>query len=147
MPTALETFITNGYNDGGSALAALANARNHIHNLGTQIAANNWAEAAVQCTGASDDIGYFLRYAYQSDVFYKGMRYDWKEALMWINDNWPSGAEVTMSGILAAMQSASFEELTSFMGITQAYKVAVWDAPFNEEFYAALARGFKTWGA
>lgn len=57
------------------------------------------------------------------------------------------GAEVTMDAILTAMMSASFEQLTEFMGITQAYKVAVWDAPFNEEFYAALARGFKTWGA
>lgn len=57
-----------------------------------------------------------------------------------------SGGGVNMGSILTAMQSASFEELNSFMGITQAYKVAVWDAPFNEEFYAALARGFKTWG-
>ncbi len=57
------------------------------------------------------------------------------------------GGEVDMASILTAMMSASFEELTSFIGITQAYKVAVWDTPFNEEFYAALARGFKTWGA
>ncbi len=57
------------------------------------------------------------------------------------------GGEVTMAAILSEMMAASFEELTSFMGITQAYKVAVWDAPFNEEFYAALAREFKTWGA
>lgn len=57
------------------------------------------------------------------------------------------GVDVTMAAILSAMMSATFEELTQFMGITQAYKVAVWDTPFNEEFYAALARGFKTWGA
>jgi len=56
------------------------------------------------------------------------------------------GGDVTMAAILTAMMSATFEELTEFMGITQAYKVAVWDAPFNEEFYAALARGFQTWG-
>lgn len=57
------------------------------------------------------------------------------------------GGGITMADILAEMLSATFEELTQFMGITQAYKVAVWDAPFNEEFYAALARGFKVWGA
>ncbi len=57
------------------------------------------------------------------------------------------GGDVTMSSILSAMMGATYEELTQFMGITQAYKVAVWDAPFNEEFYAALARGFKVWGA
>ena len=57
------------------------------------------------------------------------------------------GGDVTMSSILTAMLAATPEEITKFMGITQAYKVAVWDAPFNDEFYAALARGFKTWGA
>jgi len=55
--------------------------------------------------------------------------------------------EITMDQILTSMTAASFEQLTAFMGITQAYKTAVWDAPFNEEYYAALARGFKTWGA
>ncbi len=57
------------------------------------------------------------------------------------------GGEVDMASILAAMMEATPEEIVQFMGITQAYKVAVWDAPFNEEFYAALARGFKVWGA
>ena len=56
------------------------------------------------------------------------------------------GGGATMDDILNEMLSATFEQLTKFMGITQAYKVAVWDAPFNEEYYAALARGFKTWG-
>jgi hypothetical protein len=54
--------------------------------------------------------------------------------------------DVTMAAILSAMMEATSKEIEEFMGITQAYKVAVWDAPFNEEFYAALARGFKTWG-
>ncbi len=57
------------------------------------------------------------------------------------------GGEVDMASILTAMLAATPEEITQFMGITDAYKVAVWDAPFNEEFYAALARGFKKWGA
>ena len=56
------------------------------------------------------------------------------------------GGDVDMAAILTAMLAATPEEITQFMGITQAYKVAVWDAPYNEEFYAALARGFKVWG-
>ncbi len=78
---------------------------------------------------------------------------DIRDMLIWclqyINDNAfnGGGGGVTMGDILSEMMSASFEEITQFMGITQAYQVAVWDAPFNEEFYAALARGFKTWGA
>lgn len=65
-------------------------------------------------------------------------------AVPWYLDNCSGGA--SMADILTAMMSATFEELTEFMGITQAYKVAVWDAPFNQEFYAALARGFRKWG-
>lgn len=57
------------------------------------------------------------------------------------------GGGVDMASILTAMLAATAEEITQFMGITQAFKVAVWDAPFNEEYYAALARGFKKWGA
>lgn len=68
------------------------------------------------------------------------------QALDYLNDN-IGGGEVTMAAILTAMMAATADEITEFMGITQAYKVAVWDAPFNEEFYAALARGFKVWGA
>ncbi len=63
----------------------------------------------------------------------------------YIDDNLSGG--VDMASILTAMLAATPEEITQFMGITQAFKVAVWDAPFNEEYYAALARGFKTWGA
>lgn len=66
--------------------------------------------------------------------------------LDYLNEN-VGGGEVTMSSILTALMTATHEQIVEFMGITQAYKVAVWDTPFNEEFYAALARGFKTWGA
>lgn len=63
----------------------------------------------------------------------------------YLHDN--IGGDVDMDAILNAMMAATPEEITKFMGITQAFKVAVWEAPFNEEFYAALARGFKVWGA
>ena len=56
------------------------------------------------------------------------------------------GGAVDMASILTAMMAASFEELRQFVGITDAYKIAVWDAPFNEDFYRALAMGFPKWG-
>jgi len=64
--------------------------------------------------------------------------------LSWINSNWSVGG-LTMDDILTEMLSATPTQLTKWVGITDAYKVAVWDAPFNAEYYAALARGFKTW--
>jgi len=50
-----------------------------------------------------------------------------------------------MDGILSAMLQATFEQLQKFIGIEDAYRVALWNAPFNVEFYAALARGFQKW--
>jgi len=51
-------------------------------------------------------------------------------------------SEVTMDNILSAMITADFEDLQKFIGIVDAYRVALWNEPFNAEFYAALARGF-----
>lgn len=56
-------------------------------------------------------------------------------------DEAPAG-EVTMDDILTAMISANFGNLQTFIGIVDAYRVALWNEPFNAEFYAALARGF-----
>lgn len=50
--------------------------------------------------------------------------------------------EITMSDIVNAMLSADFNELQNFIGIVDAYRVALWNNPFNAEFYAAIARGF-----
>lgn len=64
--------------------------------------------------------------------------------LQWINDNWPTdGVEVNMASILNAMLAADFSELQMFIGIEDGYRIAVWNKPFNAEFYAALARGFS----
>jgi hypothetical protein len=55
------------------------------------------------------------------------------------------GGTLDMDAILNAMLAADFDQLTNFVGIEDAYRVAVWNAPFNAEFYAALARGFQKW--
>lgn len=52
---------------------------------------------------------------------------------------------LTMDDILSAMVTATPEQVMYFVGLADAYRVSVWDMPFNEEFYAALARGFKQW--
>ena len=55
------------------------------------------------------------------------------------------GGTLDMDAILNAMLSADFDELQKFIGISDAYRVALWNAPFNAEFYSALARGFQKW--
>lgn len=54
-----------------------------------------------------------------------------------------AGPGVSMASILNAMLLATKDELTQFIGIVDAYRSAVWDQPFNAEFYAALAQGFR----
>jgi len=53
------------------------------------------------------------------------------------------GGDVTMAAILTAMVTATYDELTQFVGIEDAYRSAIWDQPFNAQFYAALANGFR----
>lgn len=66
-------------------------------------------------------------------------------AMNWIDSNWPTGGTVNMGAILSAMLAATTSELTSFIGIEQAYMAAMWNAPYNADYYAALARGWRTW--
>ncbi len=51
--------------------------------------------------------------------------------------------EITLDDILNAMISADFAQLQAFIGIVDAYRVSLWNEPFNVEYYAALARGFQ----
>lgn len=52
------------------------------------------------------------------------------------------GNGVDMDAILSAMITADFDQLQKFTGLIDAYRVALWNEPFNADFYAALARGF-----
>jgi len=56
-----------------------------------------------------------------------------------------AGGAIDMDAILNAMLKSSFDNLQQFIGIVDAYRVALWNAPFNADFYAALARGFQQW--
>lgn len=56
---------------------------------------------------------------------------------------WFESAAVDMNAIINCMLAANFDQLTKFVGIEDAYRSALWNQPFNADFYAALARGFK----
>jgi hypothetical protein len=55
------------------------------------------------------------------------------------------GGTFDMDTLLSTMLGAKFDQLQYFIGIEDAYRVALWNAPFNADFYAALARGFQKW--
>lgn len=53
--------------------------------------------------------------------------------------------DLTMADILSAMVKADPDEVMYFVGLVDAYRQSIWGQPFNQEFFAALARGFEQW--
>ena len=66
------------------------------------------------------------------------------ESLYWLDQEHAAGGEyeLTMADILSVMLSATDEEYAKFIGLVDAYRIGLWNKPFNSEFYAALGRGF-----
>lgn len=83
-----------------------------------------------------------------SHIFYGGYQY---EPSHWADYRWleldmeiPANG-ITMEALLAVMLAAEADEVMYFVGLVDAYRQSVWTKPFNEDFYAALARGFEKW--
>lgn len=127
-----QTFWNNNFTDFS----------NYFGTLGDYILANNWVGAHDMC----DLLKYQFNNPFRNGLASSstGVRYRLKLVLQWMNDNWGAGG-VTLDDILNAMLTASFEQLQQFIGITEAYKIALWNAPFNADMYAALGRGFVKW--
>lgn len=53
--------------------------------------------------------------------------------------------ELTMADILSTMLSADPTQVEYFVGLVDAYRQSIWNRPFNQEFFAALAQGFMEW--
>lgn len=141
MPAALDIWIDAVVIRGNQSYAICNDLMNHANALGDQLTAHNWEGAATQAYLMANDFNDLRDYGHFRRVM--GQYYN-AIALYWISDNWPTGngAEVTMDSILAAMVTAEPDEFQYFIGLVDAYRAALWEKPFNAEFYAALARGF-----
>jgi len=53
--------------------------------------------------------------------------------------------ELTMDDLIQTMLVADPNQVEYFIGLVDAYRQSVWNRPFNQEFFAALARGFELW--
>jgi len=67
--------------------------------------------------------------------------------IYWANQSGaaPEPYELTMDDIIQTMLVADPNQVEYFIGLVDAYRVSIWDRPFNQEFFAALSRGFKLW--
>lgn len=53
--------------------------------------------------------------------------------------------DLTMDDLINAMLLADPYQVEYFVGLVDAYRQSIWNRPFNQEFFAALARGFEQW--
>jgi len=134
----------------------------HIESMYTD--ARSWW---VFADGKADDVealkdvcDFSFRYAIASclkalcnlaeDLVDKNYPYANEFGIHYFLDNYTGGAaeeyELTMGKLISAMYTASNDEYKSFIGLVDAYRVALWNQPFDVEFYAAIARGFELWG-
>ncbi|GAH62913.1 unnamed protein product [marine sediment metagenome] len=114
-----------------------------FHWLGYNISEQDWASAETTCYSLRD-----YAIAMQSDMgeTTNSVRYYTGACLQYINDNWPEKVDpLTMESLINVMLLADPSEVEYFIGIVDAYRQSVWNKPFNQEFFAALARGFEEW--
>jgi len=79
-----------------------------------------------------------------------GWRYRLIRLLSWCDDRLvvveeAGGAEVDMAAIINAMLTADNDQVEYFIGLVDAYRLGIWDKPFNQELFRALGQGFRTW--
>ena len=53
------------------------------------------------------------------------------------------GGTITMADVINVMESASNDELKTFIGLVDAYRISLWNKPFESDFFASIARGFE----
>ena len=142
MSEPLETYINGCANWADDVTYTLNFVINNCNALATALETDGNPNAAAKCTDLADSIG-----SVRTSWGLTG--YNFRNYLIWslleINNLIDATGGVDMNSILNAMLKADFTQLQKFIGIIDAYRVALWNAPFNAEFYAALARGFVKW--
>lgn len=68
------------------------------------------------------------------------------DVIPWYVRNCAGGAGLDMSELIGVMLLANPSEIEYFVGLSDAYRQSIWNRPFNQEMFAALARGFEEWG-
>ena len=141
MPAELQSLINAMDTKFASVETAFYGLRIGFNWLGLKIAAEDWNECKTTCY-LMRDYCRTLQEDFADDNL--SVRSNLIDALEYINDN--SAFEVEefeMEMLLSAMVTATPYELKYFIGLVDAYRQSVWNKPFNQEFFAALARSFE----
>lgn len=140
MPAPLTGYINDWRGDYIGISGNLWSMGSYLINAATALKLEFFEQAAYNLDAAGDS-------AHVASQLFSGgasnVYDDMYSAMHWIDGNM-DGGDVTMAAMLNAMLGASPYELTYFIGLVDAYRSAIWEKPFNAEFFAALARGFMT---
>lgn len=145
MPPLLKNYIDLGFVDGGDASVHLNEARNWILYAAGYIGDQEWALAEDALTTVSNELGYLDAYLLADDEFNEGLRGHWKDALYWVNDNWPTNgppAEVTMDAILAALWASAEWQTLLFVTRIDAMRGSISEKTVTEKAMADQLRHF-----
>jgi len=128
----IRSYYNSAFYRANWAIADNANARTHW-NLGED------HEAIYDLYLAGEDLSSALLYlTYKYDPYYTDMPIP-----HFLEFHTIEKAEVTMLSILSAMSIATPDELMAFIAVTDAYRSALWDRPYNSEYYSTFVRFFK----
>ncbi len=118
-----------------------------IYTHDINIARNNWQDAMAAgftATGFNYLIGAVAYVCYAMEALLGDELDPFSNALSINAWYWAHQSALTMDTLLNTMLTADISQLTQFIGIEDAYRSAIWDQPFNAQFYAALAQGFRS---
>jgi len=140
----LDDVIIDLYNRGGVTATYFDLLGNQLDAAGVDLCDGLLDKAGQHCILAGLYCKYIANYFHQDAFSYTNVDI---EGYTLIRDNWPDEApELTMEAILIAMLGANASEVMYFVGLVDAYRQSVWNQPFNQDFFASLARGFEQWG-
>lgn len=144
MPALLKNYIDLGYLDGAYAYADILNAQADLVLAGNYIEAEEWALANGSIRDAASLIATFASSLLSDDIWKEGLRGHWRDALYWINDNWPSNgpAEVTMQAILDAMWGSIGGQTMTFISYIDAMRGSISEKTVFEPYLASYMRHF-----
>ena len=143
MPALLEYYIEQLDAKCDHSRTDLGNAAYGMALLGDEIYAQDWSAAHNACDYVAGEL---------SDLYHDlldptaSARYWLRMALEYINDyvSWDI-PEVDMSAILKAMEEAEPHQPLLFVAYLEAYYASVWNASFDERFFADLVKKWSIW--
>jgi hypothetical protein len=144
VPSELLNLINAGETDGGTARSYFQSGANALYYAGDSIAAQNWAAAKSNLYSAAENLIFCNKYLLEDDAYYSGLRGDWYDALIWINNNWPSTPptyELTWQKIIEALTYNEYECAVAMTLVFDKIRKVAWNKPFllahalNPELY------------